>query len=880
MRIHRITLRDFRGVADASVAPAARGVTIIEGPNEVGKSSIADALDMLISDPDSSVKSRVKACQPIGRDVGPRVEADLEAGPYRFTYAKQWVKGAATELRITAPAPEQLTGRAAHDRVMEILGEAMDLPLFAALRHQQGMPLDQAALSESGSLARALDLAAGGGSRAAEGDGDLIAAIDAERQEFSTPTGEPNKRRRELRERAAAAEEAVRQADEAVREVDARADDHQRLRAAIDRNEEQEPALRADVRRLEDLQATVLREASALRDLEIVAERAQGPAREAGAAAAARAELVRQLADAERQEAALADEARAAGGRLAAAIAARDAAGDALARASAVREAAAGDFARADADDGHLRNEWDLRDLRERHQRVGAADETIRDAEAFIADCPVDDDLLRRLEQAVLDEAGARGRAQGAGARLRVSAERDLALRAGEEVHAIGAGTEAVIPLGAGEPLDIPGVARIAVEGAGEEVREEARRALEERDTLLREAGAADGGIEVARAQARRRRDEEGRARSAREARSAALNDLTPGEMEQKIARAEERVAGYLAGREPGAPMPADRDEARQRRARADEALAEARRAEDAARHALDAAREDVGLQEREVAERTGHLGATVESVRDARAALDDARAVTADEVIAEGVRDAEAAAAAAAGARDEARAAMHADDPDAVQARLANARDAVDRLIRERSEMEVQAARMLGEIASAGEEGRADLLDHARTARDDAQAALAAAERGAAAADLLFDVVTRHRDDARRSYVAPFRDAVENLGRLVFGPGVTFEVDHATLQVISRSADGATVPVDALSGGAREQLAVIGRLAAASLVSVDAHGGAPVIIDDALGYSDPERLEGLGAALSEAGQRSQVIVLTCMPERYSRIGSARTIRL
>jgi len=879
MRIHRITLRDFRGVADTSVAPAPTGVTIIEGPNEVGKSSIADALDMLISDPDSSVKSRVKASQPIGRDVGPRVEADLEAGPYRFTYAKQWVKGAATELRITAPAPEQLTGRAAHDRVMEILGEAMDLPLFAALRHQQGMPLNQAALAESGSLARALDLAAGGGSRAAEGDGDLIAAIDAERQEFSTPTGEPNKRRRELREHAAVAEEAVRQAEEAVREVDARADDHQRLRAAIDRSREQEPALRADVRRLEELQAAVLREASALRDLDIAAERAQGPVREARAAAEARADLVRQLNDAERQEAALADEARAAGGRLAAAIAARDAAGEALARASAAREVAAAEFARADADDGHLRNEWDLRDLRERRQRVGAADETIRDAEAFIADCAVDDDLLRRLEQAVLDEAGARGRAQGAGARLRVSAARDLVLRAGEEAHAIVAGTEAVIPLGAGEPLDIPGVARIAVEGAGEEVREEARRALEERDALLEEAGAKDG-IEAARAQARRRRDEEARARSAREARSAALNDLTPEEMEQKIARAEERVAGYLAGRAQGAPMPADRDEARQRRARADDALAEARRAEDAARHALDAAREDVGLQEREAAERTGHLGATVESVRGARAALDDARAVAADEVIAQVLRDAESAAAAAAGALDEARAAMHPDDPDAVQARLANARDAVDRLIRERSEMEVQAARMLGEIASAGEEGRADRLDRARAARDDARVALAAAERRAAAADLLFDVVTRHRDDARRAYVAPFRDAVEHLGRLVFGPGVTFEVDHATLQVISRSADGATVPVDALSGGAREQLAVIGRLAAASLVSDDAHGGAPVIIDDALGYSDPERLEGLGAALAEAGRRSQVIVLTCMPERYARIGSACTIRL
>ena len=93
-------------------------------------------------------------------------------------------------------------------------------------------------------------------------------------------------------------------------------------------------------------------------------------------------------------------------------------------------------------------------------------------------------------------------------------------------------------------------------EGAVEEVREQARRAREVRDALLREAGAEEDGIEAARAQARRRRDEEARARSAREARSAALNDLTPEEMEQKIARAEERVAGYLAGRAPGAPMP------------------------------------------------------------------------------------------------------------------------------------------------------------------------------------------------------------------------------------------------------------------------------------------------------------------------------------
>jgi hypothetical protein len=52
------------------------------------------------------------------------------------------------------------------------------------------------------------------------------------------------------------------------------------------------------------------------------------------------------------------------------------------------------------------------------------------------------------------------------------------------------------------------------------------------------------------------------------------------------------------------------------------------------------------------------------------------------------------------------------------------------------------------------------------------------------------------------------------------------------------------------------------------------------VLIDDALGYSDPARLEGLGAALSHAGRAGQVIVLTCMPDRYAGVGGAGVVRL
>jgi uncharacterized protein YhaN len=60
----------------------------------------------------------------------------------------------------------------------------------------------------------------------------------------------------------------------------------------------------------------------------------------------------------------------------------------------------------------------------------------------------------------------------------------------------------------------------------------------------------------------------------------------------------------------------------------------------------------------------------------------------------------------------------------------------------------------------------------------------------------------------------------------------------------------------------------------------VTADGGAPLIIDDALGYSDEDRLERMGAVLNAAGRTMQVIVLTCVPARFRRIGGAHTIRL
>jgi hypothetical protein len=59
----------------------------------------------------------------------------------------------------------------------------------------------------------------------------------------------------------------------------------------------------------------------------------------------------------------------------------------------------------------------------------------------------------------------------------------------------------------------------------------------------------------------------------------------------------------------------------------------------------------------------------------------------------------------------------------------------------------------------------------------------------------------------------------------------------------------------------------------------VDREGaGVPLIVDDALGLTDRDRLRAMGAVLTSAGERCQVIVLTSFPERYRHVRAARVV--
>ncbi|HZE14346.1 MAG TPA: AAA family ATPase, partial [Mycobacterium sp.] len=191
MKLHRLVLTNYRGIGHREIEFPDNGVVVVCGANEIGKSSMIEALDLLLESKDRSTKKEVKQVKPTHADVGSEVTAEISTGAYRFVYHKRFHKRCETQLTVLAPRREQLTGDEAHDRVRAMLAETMDTELWQALRVLQATSTAAVDLSSCDALSRALDVAAGDAAALSGTEPLLIERIDTEYARYFTPTGRP-----------------------------------------------------------------------------------------------------------------------------------------------------------------------------------------------------------------------------------------------------------------------------------------------------------------------------------------------------------------------------------------------------------------------------------------------------------------------------------------------------------------------------------------------------------------------------------------------------------------------------------------------------------------------------------------------------------------
>ncbi|MEO1275408.1 MAG: hypothetical protein AAFV96_08460, partial [Pseudomonadota bacterium] len=182
-----------------------------------------------------------------------------------------------------------------------------------------------------------------------------------------------------------------------------------------------------------------------------------------------------------------------------------------------------------------------------------------------------------------------------------------------------------------------------------------------------------------------------------------------------------------------------------------------------------------------------------------------------------------------------------------------------------------------------AGIEGRIDALSQhailddraaAEERRDAAQAALDRISFELAVLSRLEGAVAKARDTARARILTPVLGEVAALLPDIL-PEARLSLDPETLRAQTLVRGGVEEPVDRLSGGTAEQLAVLVRLAFARLMAREGRH-APLILDDALVYADDRRIAAMQALLLGEAERQQIIVMTCRERAFADMPATR----
>jgi hypothetical protein len=491
MRIRRIKVHNYAGIDEAEVMFPDTGITIIEGDNEVGKTSMIEAIDMVLTYLDTSSAGPVKGAMTVGTDVGPEVEVDIAAGAYEFSYRKRWLRNKETVLTVSQPQSEQLVGRDAHDRVRQILDEAVDMELWNALRLDQGKGLSRTSF-DIAALGHALDAAAGG-DVAGDREDVLFDRIDDEYHEYWNKAGKARGIFKTANDVLESARERADTANRHLVELEGATEEVQKLEASATGLEQIHSDAGEMVAELSEQVETVTRIQRVIDTSRGDLERADLVLENAHQERARRDELVSAVSGAEADVAQRSDDLSKKEPARQVTIAKQDDARNTLEEARATTKAARLSHDLASQDSAYARQLIEIEQLTERRDRIVAAHELLATADEALETIVIDTDLLDEIEDAHLDLAAAKSAAQRSQPTVGVKALERVQISIDGTSTTLDAGEVVEAPVSGKSMIKIGEVAEVTiVAGDDDDALAAAAVAQTTYDDLCRRAGVAD----------------------------------------------------------------------------------------------------------------------------------------------------------------------------------------------------------------------------------------------------------------------------------------------------------------------------------------------------------------------------------------------------
>ncbi len=867
MRLLEIEVRNWRGLT-AKLGEFSPRLNLVLGPNEAGKSRLFQALKYGLFESYKGTAQHKLLLQSWTSSDPPFVRIAFAQGDTRYEIQKQFLKGASAQL---SGGGATLRGEDAEDALRSLLGAQQasnrgasvgDMGIWPLLMVPQGesrRPVQEDLNEEGrGRLQERLSTEIGVAAISSTGQ-RLMTLAEQEYARYFTATGQDSKLLREARSRHAEAVAALETAT-----------------AALARQEQTATSLADNLRELSDLEA---RSKAARQEAESArgrAEAAQQAATRVGVAQGALQAVVQRVKGIEdtlknRLEADAAVE------RLSAEIASLES--QLVERTTTQRDL---DEALNSAEREVKQTEEALRALRiaadaaQRHTRraelTGALEElnarivNLERIEAAIgearASCatlsPVDTKTLNRLKTLDQEARSAAAQLQGAAVSVVVHLKESAAV----DGKAHGAGTQVQIEVTENRRISIGSLADVEIRPGGGAL------------SGLRESkAAADGAL-------------------AAELRDLAVRDL-PHATEINAALADwDRKLGELTAearalstrtpqqlREDRARVTSERDRLGPESAPTESAdskggnLQEAEDAVEVARGRRDAA--SAALSEYRTG--TAVLHGNAEAKRQERESI---RNLFADRQTADALRIVQIEAVAererAQGALSAATREFEDLGGDAIQAdarRLAVAADGLDGRVRNlRSEVD----RLKGTLQGLMADGHYEAVQQAEAVVELSKLELDRLERQAAAARRLWETLSEERRRVVERLTAPVTLRVKPYLQDLF-PGSTLDAGEG-LDIAGLQSGDLKEPYDALSGGAQEQISLLTRIGLAEVLAGD--GTLPLVLDDVLINTDPERIKRIHRVLYRAAEKLQILLFSCHDVLFDELGADYVVKL
>lgn len=471
----------------------------------------------------------------------------------------------------------------------------------------------------------------------------------------------------------------------------------------------------------------------------------------------------------------------------------------------------------------------------------------------------LDEDKLAELEKQVGQRDRLRIQAESAATRLRFNLNPDKTIGiAGTDVT--GTGDEL---LWQDTEVTIPDIGTLHVQPGGTDTAQLARR-QKELDANIRERLQRLGIRDLD--DGKRRAESNRQLASDIKERQGQLSGLAPegidalaGERDLEAQRQWENAGQLAQLPEPQPDVPEE--------AEADTAL-------DKARQALDQAETDVQTAQREHGEAELNLRNACREWERLKKQLEAPEYKQRQQATSKRLTDLKAEETTLVATVQERQAEIDAADPGILEQDVERHTRSAQALGEQFAQCKADINRLEGQLENAGTQGLEEEHEETRQQFEQLSRYCDEMRRRADALILLRNLLIDRRQALTRALQAPLHKHLDHYLRLLF-PQASITLDeNLSPRVLTRGNGHDAQPgsIDELSFGTREQMGLICRFAYADLLC---EAGRPtlIILDDALVNSDADRLAQMKRIVYDAGTRHQILLFSCHPENWSDLG-------